>query len=512
MGLPGFAAAVLLVAGASTSATDSNANSRAEAERAVNSLNLDRAIELLGGLNPELAAFTRARVAMYRGDCEAAMRELQRTDPTDDRSLRLLVTATRCHGAMSGAERISDGEHQVEVRVQDAADRVLVPRILDVATQTRQALVRELGVELPSPLRIDVVRDHFSLSALTGLPLKAAETTGTVGIARFGRVILLTPRAATHGYPWEDTLAHELTHVAVSQASADRAPLWIQEGLAKRYEASWRTPFVFERPIVADAVARTAMASGNGVGIDAIGPSVAMLPSANAARIAFAEVRSFMDFWVRENGAAGLRLLLAEMRQNSPDVALESTTGYPLVVWIERWKRWLQANVAVQESDLEDDVDYGELVRRRRLGRLLADVGAHQQAIDQFGRAHAVAPADADARVFLGEELEAAGQPDSVPELALETGPIEHPTPAWLAFHSRHLAASATQAGADAATERDQNAKRENALRILTQARSADPFSERTACTRIVPVGAEDSEQNPAQEALCTEAKRLGRD
>ncbi len=473
------------------------APSDGEAERAINALDLDRAMELLRGLSPLQAAFARARVAIYRGDCEAAMRELQRTDPTDEASLQLLLTATRCHGAMAGAERVVDSERRIEVRLQDAADRVLVPRILSVGVRTRDALVRELGVDLPTPLRIDVVRDHFSLSGLTGLPLKAAETTGTVGIARFGRVILLTPRAAMHGYPWEDTLAHELTHLAVSQASADRAPLWIQEGLAKRYEASWRQPHAFEPPIVADSVARNAMENGTSVGIDAIGPSVAMLPSADAARIAFAEVRSFMDFWVRENGAAALRLLLAEMRQNSPDQALESTTGYPLVVWIERWKAWLRENVAVEEAESDDDFDYVELVRRRRLGRLLADVGAAQQAIDQFGRAHAVVPADPDARVSLGEALEATGQSELAAPLALEADQIGRPSAAWLAFHSRHLAATG---------------EAENARRALEQARSANPLSERTACTRLVPVGTEDSGWDLAQEALCKEAKRLGRD
>lgn len=489
-----FGAAVVAISALSPSAA---AGPGSDAERAINALDLDRAIDLLSGLNPLEAAFARARVAIYRGDCEAAMRELQRADPTDDASLQLLVTATRCHGAMAGAETVVDGERKIEVRLQDAADRVLLPRIFSVGAQTRDALIRQLGVDLPTPLRIDVVRDHFSLSALTGLPLKAAETTGTVGIARFGRVILLTPRAATHGYPWEDTLAHELTHLAVSQASADRAPLWIQEGLAKRYEASWRQPHLFEPPIVADTVARSAMEAGTSVGIDAIGPSVAMLPSADAARIAFAEVRSFMDFWVRENGPAALRLLLAEMRQNSPDAALESTTGYPLVVWIERWKKWLLANVAIADAESDDDSDYGELVRRRRLGRLLADVGALQQAIDQYGRAHALVPGDGAARVLLGESLEAAGQPEFAVTLALETDPIRYPSPAWLAFHGRHLAATG---------------EIENARRALEQARSADPLSERTACTRLVPIEAEDSALDPAQEALCVEAKQLSRD
>ena len=45
-----------------------------------------------------------------------------------------------------------------------------------------------------------------------------------------------------HGYPWLDTLAHEMTHLALSQGTRDRAPLWLQEGVAKREETRWRDP------------------------------------------------------------------------------------------------------------------------------------------------------------------------------------------------------------------------------------------------------------------------------
>src|SRR6185503_2655837 len=68
--------------------------------------------------------------------------------------------------------------------LQDEEDRVLVPLLSDVAVRARAAIERDLGVIMPRPLRIDLVRDLFSLSAVSGLPLKAAETTGTVAVAR----------------------------------------------------------------------------------------------------------------------------------------------------------------------------------------------------------------------------------------------------------------------------------------------------------------------------------------
>ena len=49
---------------------------------------------------------------------------------------------------------------------------------------------------------------------MTGLPYESAKTTGTVAVAKWGRVTLLSPRASPHGYAWRDTMAHELTHLA----------------------------------------------------------------------------------------------------------------------------------------------------------------------------------------------------------------------------------------------------------------------------------------------------------
>jgi hypothetical protein len=43
--------------------------------------------------------------------------------------------------------------------------------LTDVAVRARAALEKDLGVEMPRPLRIDLVRDLFSLSAVSGLPV-----------------------------------------------------------------------------------------------------------------------------------------------------------------------------------------------------------------------------------------------------------------------------------------------------------------------------------------------------
>ena len=105
------------------------------------------------------------------------------------------------------------------IRFQDAADVVLAPYLFKVVASTREVFQKDLGVTMPTPMRVELVRDQIGLAAMTGLPLEAARTTGTIGIAKWGRVIMVSPRATDHGYAFLDTLAHELTHLALTRHS-----------------------------------------------------------------------------------------------------------------------------------------------------------------------------------------------------------------------------------------------------------------------------------------------------
>ena len=95
--------------------------------------------------------------------------------------------------------------------------------------------------------------------------IRAPRPPGTVAVAKWGRVTLLSPRATPYGYVWRDTVAHELTHLAVTRASGDRAPLWLQEGVAKYEESRWRPSKPFDDWPPADAVAKRGIESGHGI-------------------------------------------------------------------------------------------------------------------------------------------------------------------------------------------------------------------------------------------------------
>jgi hypothetical protein len=438
----------------------------------------------------------RARLGLYVGDCDAAEAILTTLPPEQDQVVGLLDLARRCAGAVAAARVVEDESRGIWVRLQDADDEPLVPYLLDVADQAREAVRVDLGVELPRPLRIDVVRDLFSLSAVSGLPLEAAETTGTVAVARWGRVTLLSPRASRHGYPWEDTLAHELVHLGLSRATRDFAPLWLQEGVAKRQEQRWRPPRPFDDSGEHDNIAERALASGRSVGVDNLGPSIAMLPSADAASIAFSEVTSFINFWIARNGRGAFRLLLADLKglaQRDPDAALRSVTGSGLKEWIARWQDYLRTDVAAAAPVADAAAAAGEPARDTsappgaapaapaapsapapapdmravRLGDLLLRGQHFKAAARLFGEALSAAPRVSALRFRASEAELAANHPDAARERLGRVEELDGPHAGWFALKGRFDSEAGDRDGAEKASQ---------------MASSLDPWSELVAC------------------------------
>lgn len=431
----------------------------------------------------------RTRLALYLGDCDAAQAVASGLDDDDPEVSGLLSVATRCARAVAGATVIEDAQRGLWIRLQDDADLPLVPFLFRVAERARTAVLRDLGVELPRPLRVDLVRDLFSLSAVSGLPLEAAETTGTVAVARWGRVTLLSPRAAYQGYPWEDTLAHELVHLGLSRATRDFAPLWLQEGVAKRQEIRWRPTRPFDELIAHDAMALNALRSGTSVGVDQLGQSIAMLDTANKASIAFAEVTSFINFWIKENGRGAFRLLLADLKglkERDPNTALRSISGYSLSQWIVRWQHYLQ-KLPEPDADAKGHAvprDDRLARRHRRLGQLLFGGHHFTAAAQHYDAAVVAAPDVPELRVGASLAQLALGAPKKALKALGTRSDIGRKEAGWFALRGRLAPEAETP---------------DPLVNDTRMAISIDPVSELTACRGYLAnaVGSEGTSAHP---------------
>lgn len=391
-----------------------------DARAATLELDMARAHAVLQGadLSDPRLALERARLAVYEGDCDAAVALLARSDLSSrPDGAELGAIAQGCARATAGTLVVFDEGRGVIVRLQDDDDRALVPLIVDVAARQREVLAKDLGVRLPTPMHIELVRDQRTLAAMTGLPEEAARTTGTVAVAKWGRVTMLSPRAMEHGYPWLDTLAHELTHLALTAGTRDKAPLWLQEGVAKREEVRWREPEPLDDVPSVDATAALGLEKGLGRPLDSIGPSIAMLPSAEQASVVFAEVTSFIRFWTHEVGEDGLPQLVLRLKAGRGpddfDRILVELTQLDFAAWDKKWR----AHLASAPRELPPDLApggsiprLGEVFRRVRLGELLADRGHAAASAIEHAQAQALAPFEASVRCHLAGALLAMGE------------------------------------------------------------------------------------------------------
>ncbi|MEZ4313981.1 MAG: hypothetical protein R3F14_38660 [Polyangiaceae bacterium] len=452
-------------------------------------------LDAADGQSPAIAV-ERARLALYEGDCDRAVELLTRGDlSTSDETKHIGEIARGCARATAATVTIHDKEKGVWVRLQDDDDAALVPFIIDVADRARETLARDLGVRLPSPLRIELVRDQLTLSAVTGLPYEAAQTTGTVAIAKWGRVTMLSPRA--NGYGWMDTLAHELSHLALTAGTRDKAPLWLQEGIAKREETRWREPWPHDDTPPGDSFAAVGIAMGLGRPLDKLGPSIAMLPSAEEASVAYAEVSSFVRFFASEIGDDALPRLTAKVKEvEGPDpaaIALKEVSGLDLAAWDARWRQHL----AGVSKDIPPELKPGatfpkmkEVMKAVRLGQLLQDRGHPRQAAVEHSIAQLAVPWESAVRCHLASSLLAAGDTANAKPLVAHPEEVHGHSGRYWTLH----------AFLHPAPEGDPRA---SFLGI-----ALDPLSPEVACEEKP---APDLPTDPLRQALCQAARRIPR-
>jgi tetratricopeptide (TPR) repeat protein len=470
-----------------------------EARGAILELDLKKAHALLDDSHsnePEVS-LERGRLALYEGEYDRAAAILAKPElARSEAGAELLAVAEGCARATAAAILEVDTARDVNIRFQDESDAPLAPFMADVAAAAREALQRDLKVDLPRPLRIELVRDLFTLAAMTGLPESAAHTTGTVAVAKWGRVTMISPRAIPRGYPWADTLAHELAHLAQTQASRERAPLWLQEGVAKREETRWRPGRKFDDFPAADVVAAVGLDKGLGRPIDKLGGSIALLPTAEQAMVAFAEVSSFVRFFVKSTSEDALPDLLVRLRtaegDEYVDTAMKGVTGNSLSEWNVRWLTYLGG----VRRELPRGFQLGEnrtggadLQRGLRLGSLLLDRGHHQSAKQVLEPVQKLAPFDPLLRHHLAQALLALGQKSEAEKLISRMEDVHSEFGPWMALHGRWLVEQGEEEPAAAAFE--------TALQLC-------PLTPEVACEAK---SAPDLPPSPTKALLCQAAR-----
>ncbi len=288
-------------------------------------------------------------------------------------------------------------------------DEILVDPAMEALEAAREAVARHLGFRPgpDDPVRVEIYPTVAAFTAVSTLTRREVETSGTIGLCKFNRIMLTTPRATLWGYRWRDTLCHEYVHLAVYRLSRGTAPIWVHEGVAKYLEGAWRGDVGRISPAGQALLARR-MQEGTLIGLEAMSPSVAKLPSAEDTALAFAEVGTMMAYLVEERGGDALRRLVSALGEGLGDrEALERVWGGSFASFQKGWEQWVRSLPLRQEAvevlgiHLADGGDPDrepggirdpEARDYARLGDLLRERGRMEAAAREYAKAYAEAP------------------------------------------------------------------------------------------------------------------------
>ena len=394
------------------------------AARYLGSWRFEEARELIDKLSaddPKAAEtrYLRAELAFLDGKYASALELLEGLKPGDVGgnvgALRALAALT--HEATKGfASARSAGGHFI-ITYPPGKDEALVELAGEVLEAAYRAMHEDFGYQAPGAVRVELLSEPSDLARVSTLTEKEIETTGTIALCKYGKLMVVSPRATLFGYPWMDTMVHEYVHYVVSRLSQDRVPVWLQEGLARFQQVRWRGPATRPLSAVEEHLLAGALKDSSLISFDDMHPSMAKLPSQKAAALAFAEVATMVAYVHQEKGYEGLRKVIGGVKSGRN--ARKAVAEVMDRKWddVEKgWKTYLRAaklrtvpalagraqspRIRFKKGEGEtenvgaEEVASAKARKYTRLGGLLRARGMNQAAAVEYEKALAAGPSD----------------------------------------------------------------------------------------------------------------------
>jgi len=278
----------------------------------------------------------------------------------------------------------------------------------------------DLGAYPENKILVEVYPNKEEFSFASTIPLDIIEKTGTVGICKFNRIMLLSPNALPLGYRWLDTLSHEYTHYLVNYISVSQCPLWLHEGIARYHDTRWR----LAEPLFLTPDAKNRLADSNKAGtyvtFKKMSPSLIYLKDQDEIALAFAEVSAAVDFMKKNYGPDALRLLLSGLSSLPYNKSFKSSVGVSEASFENKFRKYLGglgleravgtvSDLPVFYSKPEDEYIGADAAGKIRLGDKFRQLGNMAAAAAQYSGALELEPANPLILLKLSRSLLASG-------------------------------------------------------------------------------------------------------
>jgi tetratricopeptide (TPR) repeat protein len=361
--------------------------------------------------------YYQGRVAFEEGRYEDAV-ELLEAAGIEDKPGSYLRLAKDTRAIVKNHQR-AESEHFIFFYPK-GKDEVLVPYALETLESIYRAMAEDLGwTPANGKIRVEVVNNARELSKVSTLTQEQIRTTGTIAICKFNKLMVTSPKAVARGYDWQDTLAHEYIHLVISQSSRNMVPIWLHEGMAKFLESRWRGKGGLAMTPATLALLGKRVKANTLIPFEKMHPSIALLPTAEDAAVAFAEVFYAIDYVHETKGTAAFRTIIQELKAGQKDrKAVETAMGMPFGLFEKAWLSHIKKQpfpsellARVERSVLKEDakgktkkeedkkgreISFGDFqevdeVPARKfahLGELLRERNRVKAAAEEYGKAH----------------------------------------------------------------------------------------------------------------------------
>ena len=208
-------------------------------------------------------------------------------------------------------------------------DAILVPYAFEALQGAAAAMKQEFGFEPSRPVVVEFYPTRRAFIAASTLTREEVETSGTLAICHFNRIMMLSPAVLARGYDWMDALCHEFVHYTVYNVGGSAIPVWLHEGIAKHLEARWRLPEPGPLDPRMSSILAEGLETGRWVTFEQMSPSMAKLPSGELVSLAFSQVAVTAEMLQEERGRDALFKLVSAVRDEKGDLdaALKSLWG-----------------------------------------------------------------------------------------------------------------------------------------------------------------------------------------
>jgi cellulose synthase operon protein C len=269
----------------------------------------------------------------------------------------------------------------------------------ELAEEAWAVLVPRYGAEPKRPVRVEVYPRSADFSVRTvGLA-----GLGALGVA-FGNILAMDSPSAreTGSFNWGSTLWHEIAHAVTLEASRNRVPRWLTEGVSVLEERRARPGW--GQDVTVDFIA--ALKSGLILPVSRLNAGFVRPTYPQQVAHAYYQASLVAEFIEERHGDAALRRMLQAFGdgRSSEEVFRQVLRTEP-AAFDEQFDGWLRGRFATQLASVEvgggpgtapamrgGSAVGGPLADALRAARAQLDAGAHDAALREAERARAMFP------------------------------------------------------------------------------------------------------------------------